>query len=309
MSDYPNAIDPLEACENDAVHAIQTTLGTIPQGIYANVGTRLSVLEDRPRMWYLGQHATPQDTIDAAYAEGGGTVVVPWGVTELEYNSEAERFLTLRPGVSLVGYGPQSILKVKDASGNFKYILSHDPAEDLSGISLADFAIDYNHTGNPLSYTNDTEWQADTGKARFAIHLFRGKNISISNLHFRNILARNVVKTGSLNEFVTISGCHFACALPAFDYDHSSIYLNGHHHKVLYNTFAGQGWGARTAIELHHAGHVIIGNIETGYDHHGIIVVADKCIIAHNMLTKPINTGWGEVLHTLVMTDNVVLAS
>src|SRR5512139_3886553 len=111
---YPNGIDTLDNCENDAVLAIETKLGINPQGNMSTVGARIAQLEDHInyRTFRMQDFASPQNAIDAAHDAGGGVVVVPWGITMLTLNPTTRRFLNLRSGVSIVGYGPQSILKV-----------------------------------------------------------------------------------------------------------------------------------------------------------------------------------------------------
>lgn len=255
------------------------------------------------RVFYVEDENSVQAAINKAGIAGGGTVMLPVGTTMLELDSEAGRFLTLRPGVSLAGYGPQSVLKVPDAAGPFVSIIGQENSTDLSGIVLRDFTVDYNTRQNVPQYADGPAWIADV-QPRFAILIVRGKGITIDNVRFEDALSINTFKTGSLVENLTIRNCQFNNALAPFDHDHSTIYLNGKNHRVLDNNFVGKGWGSRTAIELHDRGMLVSGNTETGYDQWGVIVTSSDTQVVHNRLSKPIAVGWGFTMTGLTIHDN-----
>jgi hypothetical protein len=259
------------------------------------------------RIFYVEDEDSAQIAINKAWLAGGGTVMLPVGTTMLELDSEAGRFLTLRPGVSLAGYGPQSVLKVPDGAGEFVSIIGQENSDDLSGIILRDFALDYNSRQNVPDYEDGPAWIANgANDPRFAILVMRGKNITIDNVRFEDVLSINTVKTSSLVENLTIRNCQFNNALAPFDHDHSTIYLNGKNHRVQDNNFVGKGWGSRTAIELHDRGMLVSGNTETGYDAWGVIVTSSDTQVVHNRLSKPIAVGWGFTMTGLTIANNQI---
>jgi hypothetical protein len=301
MTNYPGALDPLEACENEAVQVIETTLGVNPHGTDATVSARLQRLDGqllKERTFRMDAYPTPQAAIDAAFAAGGGFVVVPWGVTTLPaFNPVTGCFLMLKPDVSIIGFGAQSVLKVPDGAGNYKAILHHDLADSIDDVILSDFTLDGNTANNPVTYADGPAWVADL-KPRVGILLYKAKRTTITGVQTRDLDCINtIIVNGVAVEDCAVVGCHFDTPLSVIDHDHSTIYTNGTACRVQHNHLVGHGIGARTAIEIHGSAQLISGNIERGYDQFGCIVVAsDARVTADNIFSKPVAAGWGSTL-------------
>lgn len=270
MALYPGAIDTLEACENEAVQAIEQTLGVMPQGTFDTVRARLDYLQDMliSRVFNVLDFPTPQAAIDHAALCGGGYVLFPWGETIVTPDPETRHCLLLKPGVSLVGQGPQSVIKVADGAGNFKGVIGQDDSDTLLDPVIANLTIDGNQAGNapadieafePIRDAEDkiTGFEA----ARMAIRLRIGRRLQVQGVHVRNLDSINHISS-SLRD-TEIAGCHFD-ATSTFEHDHSSIYTAAPGQRITNNRFEGNGV-MRTAIETHGSDQYVRDNTVNGY--------------------------------------------
>ena len=300
MTNYPGAIDLLEACENEAVLAVESTLGVNPQGVHASVIARLNAVDLRialsERIFKASEYGGIQQTIDAAFAAGGGTVLIPWGVTVATLNATTGTFYTLKPNVSLIGYGPQSVIKVPDNAGNYKAVFHHDLADSIDDVTFSNFAIDGNAANNAVTYPDSAVWVADL-KPRMAFMLYKAQRTTIAGMQIRGLDCINTISVnGVAVEDCAVVDCYFDTPLSPIDHDHSTIYLNGVGCRAQDNHLIGHGWGSRTAIETHGSLQLVTGNIERGYDQFGVIVVSSNTLVKDNLLSKPVSVGWGSTL-------------
>lgn len=305
---YPSAIDAPANCENDAVAAIEATLGTNPQAGFASVGARLNNIDQRfinERVFRASDYGGVQQAMDAAFTAGGGYAVLPWGVTVMPApDAVTGRVYTLRRTVHVLGFGPQSVLKVPDGAGDFVAVFGHDLADSIDEATISDFTIDGNAANNPITYANETEWIA-ANKPRVAILLYKAQRTTVQNVQVRNLDCINTISMNGVVADCAVVGCHFDTPLSPINHDHSTIYTHGTACRVQDNHFVGHGFGARTAIEVHGDNQLVTGNIERGYDGAGVIVVADKVVVANNILSQPIRVGWGSTLSGLMIAGNV----
>lgn len=263
MTVYPGAIDAPALCENDAVHAIETTLGVNPQGGFNSVVDRLNILDVRlaaERAFRVSDYGGIQQAINAAFAAGGGFVVLPWGVYTLPgLAAGANHWYDLRQGVQVVGFGRHSTLKVPNGAGNFRCIFL---GVNLYDVELGGFCLDGNQAGN--APTSDTDFEPVTGgwaKPREAIHLDNGARVTISDLHTANYDNRMHIFSSAAD--ITIERCHFD-SISTFDHDHSSIYTEASGARILNNVFTGNNI-AMSAIETHGSDQYVRGNTIRGF--------------------------------------------
>lgn len=308
MTTYPNAIDAPEQCENDAVHALETTLGTNPQDGYASVAARLNNIDVRllaDRTFRVTDYGGVQQAIDAAFAADGGFVILPWGMTITPSpDAVTGRIYTLRSNVSIVGFGAQSVLKVPDGAGDFVAVFGHDLADSIDDVTISDFTIDGNAANNPIAYANETEWIA-ANKPRMAILLYKAQRTTVQNVQVCGLDCINTISMNGVVSDCAVIGCHFDTPLSPINHDHSTVYTNGSACRVQDNHLIGHGWGSRTAIEVHGDLQMVTGNIERGYDGQSVIVVSSNTIVTNNILSQSIRVGWGSTLHGLVITGNI----
>lgn len=266
MTLYPGEIDPLEACENEAVLAIETALGVMPQGAFDTVRARLDYLQDMliSRVFRVLDFPTPQAAIDHAALCGGGFVLFPWGETVVSPDPVTRRCLLLRPGVSLIGHGPQSVIKVADGAGNYVAIVSQDNTQALSDFCVANLTIDGNQAGNAPADIEAFEPEQDNTShqaGRCAIRFENGRRALIQGIHIRNLDSINHIYCGVFD--TEISGCHFE-AISTFEHDHSTIYTARPGQRITNNRFEGNGV-MRTAIETHGSDQYVRDNTVSGY--------------------------------------------
>lgn len=298
---YPGAIDTLANSENDAVNAVETTLGVNPQGTHASVVSRLNAVDLRlsasERIFKAADYGGLQEAIDAAFAAGGGVALVSWGITTPTLNATTGTFYTLKPNVSIMGYGPQSVIKVPNNAGNYKAVFHHDLADSIDDVMFSNFAIDGNAANNPVGYANGAAWIADNNP-RCAFLLYKAHRTNLAGVQVRNLDCINTVGVNGVTvEDCVVLDCHFDTPLSPIDHDHSTIYFDGVGCRTQGNRLIGHGFGARTAIEMHGSLHLVDDNIESGYDQYGCIAVASYSrVTANNIFSKPVSVGWGSTL-------------
>ena len=297
---YPATIPPIEECENIVVHDALVTLGVNPQGTHVSVVARLNAVDLRialsERIFKAGEYGGIQPAIDAAFAAGGGTVIIPWGVTVATLNPATGTFYTLKPNVSIMGYGPQSVVKVPDNAGNYKAVFHHDLADSIDDVTFSNFAIDGNAANNAVTYPDSAAWVADL-KPRMAFMLYKAQRTTMAGVQVRGLDCINTISVnGVAVEDCAVVDCYFDTPLSPIDHDHSTIYFNGVGCRTQNNHLIGHGWGSRTAIETHGSLQLVTGNIERGYDQFGVIVVSSSTLVKDNLLSKPVSVGWGSTL-------------
>lgn len=231
-------------------------------------------------------HSSDCDSIQAAIdhvaAKGRGVVYLPAGIYELKtlsngtsdaYATGAGSFLHLKAGVSLIGDGPNTILRVGPDVGNYESVIHQDNhTVSLTDVWISNLTIDQNSDSNAVTVATDLTAGPDP---RFAIEVYMSNNLHIENVHFKNPSSTNVVyvngKASTVN--TTVQNCLFSdTGGESFTYDHSSIYIHGDGMKIVGNRFygektygAGRAYGTNTAIETHGPNQVVIGNSVSKY--------------------------------------------
>src|SRR5262249_35576605 len=78
----------------------------------------------------------------------GGTLVIPRGTCLISPSQTTGKTFTIYSKCIIIGYGNESILKVKDNAGNYGAIFGHDAAQTYSeNLTFANFKIDQNADG------------------------------------------------------------------------------------------------------------------------------------------------------------------
>src|SRR5574343_82490 len=221
-----------------------------------------------------------QTAIDHVAAKGRGVVYLPAGIYELKtlsngtsdaYAKGAGSFLHLKAGVSLIGDGPNTILRVGPDVGNYESVIHQDNhTVSLTDVWISNLTIDQNSDSNAVTVATDLTAGPDP---RFAIEVYMSNNLHIENVHFKNPSSTNVVyvngKASTVN--TTVHNCLFSdTGGESFTYDHSSIYIHGDGMKIVGNRFYGEklygrAYGTRTAIETHGPNQIVIGNSVSKY--------------------------------------------
>src|SRR5262249_10737130 len=75
----------------------------------------------------------------------GGTLVIPRGTCLISPSQTTGKTFTIYSKCIIIGYGNESILKVKDNAGNYGAIFGHDAAQTYAeNFTFANFKIDQN---------------------------------------------------------------------------------------------------------------------------------------------------------------------
>jgi hypothetical protein len=208
--------------------------------------------------------ASIQAAVDSAARHGGGVVYFPAG-TYIVAPSPI-RFLVLKSNVQLRGDGPCSVLRVKNGAGNYTTIFGQArPDQPVENITLSDFRVDQNPTGNSAS----TIQVGNSGTAQFVLYLTTAHRISVRNCSFDPCTGINTIAiSGPASSNIEVLNNYFnffQCGTFR-DYDNSAIYMNNCAHQVMGNQFrAAIAQHARAAIETHNGQSVVSGNISDGY--------------------------------------------
>lgn len=218
-----------------------------------------------------------QAAIDHVAGAGGGIVYIPAGTyilgspskgTTDAYATGEGSFLHLKSGVSLVGDGQATILKVKASVGDYTSVIHQDnSAASLSYVRIADLTIDQNTANNAIAATGDL-----TDDPRFAIEIYMATGLVIENVHFVDADGTNTVylNGGTSITNASIRNCRFSdVGGEATSYDHSTVYVVGRNFDITNNKFAAETlgeYGCACAIETHGDEYVIQGNQIDDYD-------------------------------------------
>jgi hypothetical protein len=202
-----------------------------------------------------------QAALNAANNAGGGTVTLPVGTYLV---NPANKTLQLYNNIEVLGFGPDSVIKVANWAGNYRMMLS--ASGDVNNLTLRNFTIDQNPLGNrnvSINYT--TNYQN-------ILQLSVGNNVTLEGMTFNEDGVQAVVLTGPHSNGVTVSDCYFhfvrANQSGTTVYDHSSLYIDGSNQVIRFNVFeAAVTEKANTAVETHGGPNVLVeSNVFLGFN-------------------------------------------
>ncbi|RKN86413.1 glycosyl hydrolase family 28-related protein [Paenibacillus ginsengarvi] len=234
--------------------------------------------------------STIQKTIDAASANGGGTVYFPKGTYIVSPSGSTK--INLRNDVHLLGEGTASIVKVKDNAGDYGMMFgSANSGVPLKNVRIANLRVDQNPQNNTTCNINLT--RTDSYYWQFVVALYNYENIAVDNVTFDPTCGVNTITLNNeRGKNATITNCRFHFVMAKGDpaYDNSAIYLNGQNHTVTNCLFyAGPGQKARGAIETHGGQSVVTNNVSDGY-YTGVNAQANGVSVEHADMTIADNT-------------------
>lgn len=219
-----------------------------------------------------------QKAIDYLHKKGGGTLEIPKGVFLLTNERSNKQLLVPRPGVSIIGAGNKSVLKVADntIAFNIYYSSSKKDNYQIRDAVFKDFVIDCNGENNIPEGKNRNK-NACIG-TRF------GKNILIDHVIVKNNAGRQCFPFGN-NEMpftvqnIVVQNCTFINLgrnVPGniHQNDHSAIYAQADYCLLRNNKFNNFRFETEaTAMEVH-ASHCLVENNEAKNFGTGCNVVA-----------------------------------
>lgn len=297
-----------------------------------------SITKVHPEWWGAGNGISSAMAIQSAIdsLEKGGEVRLSNGTYLLDRRNRiklvgsgdaVDAILVPKSGVSIVGEGHGSVLKVGDnfTNGGDYVVLAPLKAETVSNVSFKNFTIDGNGSRNLV--------KGSTGnliRRAMAIWVLAGKNVRIEGVRFENHPGTNVIKFGSdsLSYMVTdssVENCDFfnvGAAIPGNrrQSDHSTLYISGRSVAVKNNRLSnpnpynenGPPVAVVAGIEMHGFDMAVTGNRVENYSTGGYIVADDYVAAANQQWTQNtfINmTKIGISLWSIQKVRNVVIDS
>jgi hypothetical protein len=238
--------------------------------------------------------AAIQAAIDAAYAAGGGTVYIPPGIYLLATPKGVNNVLLIpRSNVTMLGAGPESVLKVADGLAtkfNFHIIYPPEITEDyrVDNASFVNFKIDGNGANNLVPNI------ASYGiRHIICIGLRYGSNIHIDRVTVENnpgqqcFALANTYTSNVTN--VKITNCivdTVGAGVPGNtnQNDHSIIYVQADGAFVYGNKFRNPPGTSIThaAIETHGSNTIIANNV---CEQLGIILAAQVTPVVDTIIS------------------------
>jgi hypothetical protein len=237
----------------------QTAVAWVRQGAPVHAVTSYGATADNAADDDL---AAIQAAMDAA-AGDGGVVYLPPGVYDVAPSGDCTPCLRLRSGVSIVGAGDSSVVRVRANAGPFDALFGHagGTPQDLL---LAGFTIDQNIAENP-----GTIGRAD-GRHGYLVRLYAGRRVRIEGMRFLyagvNAVTLNGAEVSDIELVNNYAEYHQDTAVEP--YDNTAFYTDGYRITAAYNTVVGKivagmpmiNGGAVGAIELHGGPAVAVGN-------------------------------------------------
>lgn len=247
--------------------------------------------------------AAIEAAVNAVYAAGGGTVYLPEGTYLIASFSSGYYTVRAKDGVSFVGEGPKSIIKMANGMVSATQGISflYDHTNPITNVRYSNFTLDWNGQNNPNPNTvagNVTRMGTGNGAT----------NWHADNITFLNPGGHHNIWIAGGGNQNSVTNCVFVNAGRAVTgntliTDHSSIYTNCDSTVVSDNVFwcSNLNDTVATAIELHGNNITCTGNVVYGYSK-GVIYGASEntgdntgCTVANNQLIQVIE---GVRLHT-----------
>ncbi len=203
-----------------------------------------------------------QAAINAAAADHG-IVLLPEGVYDVIPSGDCTPCLRLRSGVSIIGMGERSIVRVRAGAGSFEALFAQTGAE-VEDVLLSGFTIDQN-----IEQNLGTVGRA-AGHYGYLVRFYAGRRVRIEAMRFLyagvNAVTLNGPAITDIELLNNYAEYHQDTAVEP--YDNTAFYTDGYRVTAAYNTVVGKivagmpmvNGGAVGAIELHGGPAVAIGN-------------------------------------------------
>jgi hypothetical protein len=206
--------------------------------------------------------AAIQAAIDACYTAGGGTVFFPTGTYIVD---PAGGRIVLKSGVSLSGQGDSSVLKIKNAAGNFEVWFAPADGYSLTNAEISHLKFDTNMANNPSA----TCQSADGYRQRIIRAIYQTVNVWVHHCTF--LYSNNALDLSNYTDTpanIRVTNCRFRYETWSGHpfHDNSCIYIDCRNFVVANNVFEGnvytdQAAYAYGAIETHDGPGTVVGNI------------------------------------------------
>jgi hypothetical protein len=203
-----------------------------------------------------------QAAIDAAAADRG-VVFLPEGVYDVAPSGDCAPCLRLRDGVSIVGAGEGSIVRVRANAGPFEALFAQTGSL-VEDVLLSGFTIDQN-----IAQNLGTVGRA-AGRYGYLLRFYAGRRVRIEGMRFLyagvNAVTLNGPEVSDIELMNNYAEYHQDTAVEP--YDNTAFYTDGYRVTAAYNTVVGKivpgmpmiNGGAVGAIELHGGPAVAVGN-------------------------------------------------
>lgn len=206
------------------------------------------------------------NAILAAFNAGGGVVEIPANVYYVK--PQNDKRIELKPNVSIVGCGSQSVIKVMDNVGDYYTVfgqLNNNPSERLVNVFVKGFTVDQNSDSNTscnISMSNPNPYHR---QQVFSFFNFENCHIKEVNLYTcaMNAITFNGFQNDSKNCSVKDCYIHFKLGKSSDPwYDNTCIYFECHSYIGIGNIIESQTTSqGRGGIELHNGIGIVTDNL------------------------------------------------
>lgn len=203
-----------------------------------------------------------QAAIDAAAADRG-VVFLPEGVYHVVPSGNCTPCVRLRSGISIVGAGEGSIVRVRANSGPFEALFAQASGTP-EDVSLSGFTIDQN-----IEQNSGTVGRA-AGRYGYLVRFYAGRRVRIEDMRFLYAGVNAVTLNGpEISDVELVNNyAEYRQDTGVEPYDNTAFYTDGYRVTAAYNTVVGKivagmpmiNGGAVGAIELHGGPAVAVGN-------------------------------------------------
>jgi hypothetical protein len=167
-------------------------------------------------------------------------------------------------GVSLIGSGQPSVLRIRANSGPFDTLFANADAS-AADIVLSSFTIDQNIAQNPGTISSEA------GRHGYLIRFYAGRRVRIEGLRLLYAGINAVTMNGPDVADIELTGnyAEYHADLQSPPYDNTALYADGYRITAVNNTIIGKivpgmpviNGGAIGAIELHGGPGLAAGNL------------------------------------------------
>jgi predicted small lipoprotein YifL len=209
--------------------------------------------------------AAIQAAINAIPASGG-TVLFPPGTYIVAPTKTTG--IAIRSNLSLVGSGAQSVIKIKDHSGDWPSLFTPVTSDTaVEHVVFEDLAFDSNIANNPESRVDDSKEET----YQTFIYIAAGHDLHVRRCRFAPYSGVWAVSlNGQTVRDCSVTDCFFRFVMRESnpDFDNSGIYLEGSNYTLSGNHFESiptPYHEARACMEAHGGPAAVFNNTSVGY--------------------------------------------
>lgn len=251
-----------------ATTAASTTAGGTPSAVNGSIGSRDGY--DVRQYGATGDGRTDdtaaiQAAINAVPVSGG-TIIFPPGTYIVAPTKT--KGIVLRSNLRIVGSGAQSVIRIKDHSGDWPSLFSLKSSNDaVENVTFEDLTFDSNILNNPESRIDESKQET----YQTFIYITAGHDLHVHRCRFAPYSGVWAVSlNGKAVRDCSVIDCYFRFVMRESnpDYDNSAVYMEGSNYTLSGNRFESiptPYHEARACMEAHGGPAAVFSNTSVGY--------------------------------------------